>query len=417
MELARQDIYFLRSLCRALLALAFSAVVLVALLITGHQFREPNAGTVPVSTIVLGKQFKTVLGTTQLQENALLVTGLQAQEDGEHALITTRLALTAQHYPYLQYKFDGLQAGLQLHLFWSTAENQGEMFSALMPRNFGDLSTFHLAVQPGWEGTITDIGIYVSGDLRGQPLKISEITLSPSSGRLFMASVWSEWAAFRGWTIRSINFLHGAPGSQTISPTIAMALWAGLASLFLYVMDHFWPTANLIDYGVAVLIPWMTLDQFWQSELSTQLQETKHLFSGKTTHEKHLVDVDWDIYRYTKRLKEDVLPSSPSRIFILHDSQAHDFQRLKTQYYLLPHNIFNFNRWASHQQLEPGDYILVLGAVPGVSFDTSTNQFHWANNTFTVAIVDQDPFGILFQVPLTANLLVHPDLQQEGSNG
>lgn len=416
MELAREDIYFLRSLFRGILALSLSAIVLVALFIASYQFREQKKASSAIGTTIPGKQFKTILGTSRIQENALLITGLQAQEDGSHALITTHRVFNAQDYSYLRYKFDGLQTGLQLHFFWRRADKPGEMFSAVIPRNFGALSTFNLAVQPGWQGKVTDIAVYISGDLRGQPIRVPEIMLLPSNWRLLLAAVWSEWTGFRGWTIRSINFIRGTSDSEAVSPTIAMALWAALALIFIYLMEHFRPMANLIAYGVAILIPWITLDQFWQSELSTQLQETKHVFSGKTTHEKHLVDIDWNIYLYTKRLRERVLPSSPSKIFILHNSQDHNFYRLKTQYYLLPHNIFNFNHGQLDHLIQPGDYILALGAVPGLSFDVSKGELRWQDDILTVALVDQDPLGTLMRVPPTVNLPLNPDSRQEDSN-
>jgi len=420
MELAREDIYFLRSLCRGIFALALSAVVLVALFIASYQFREPKPANSAIDTTILGKQFKTILGTSRIQENALLVTGLEAQEDGNNALITTPLVFDAQNYPYLRYRFDGLQPGVRVQFFWSTAENPEQTFTAVIPSKSGTSSTFNLGAQPAWQGTITDIALFITGDLRAQPLRIPEITFASHSWHAFVASIWSDWTAFRGWSGSSINYLYGTSIQAVagiVSPTVAMAIWAGLALVFLYLIDCFWLPGNLISYGAAILIPWIALDLLWQSELSAQLQDTKYLFSGNSTHEKHLVDVDQNIYSYANRLKEDVLPSSPSKIFILHNSQGHNFYRLKTQYYLLPHNIYNFNHWQPDQLIQPGDYILALGAVPGLFFDVSKGELRWQDNILTVAVVDQDPLGTLMRVRPAANLPVHPDSQQEEFSG
>jgi hypothetical protein len=418
MKLASEDLHFLRSLAWALLALALSAMVLLTLFIAYHQFHVPKRVNSTTGTTIAGKQFTTVMGTSRFEDDALLVTGLETEADENHALVSTHLVFDAQSYPYLHYQFAGLQTGLLMQFFWRRAESPGQMFSALMPRNFGTSSTFTLSAQPQWQGTITDMALYMTGDLRNQPLRISAITLAPPNWHQLIAAVWSEWTAFRGWSKSSINNLQGTPnygGSETVSPTFAMAIWAGLALLFLSVMARFVSIIDLISYGAAILIPWIVLDQLWQSELSTQLQDTKYLFSGKTTHEKHLVDVDQNIYRYTKRLKEDVLPSSPSRIFILHDSSIQNFERLKTQYYLLPHNIYNFNEWLPHQQVQSGDYILALGTVPGLSFNAGKNQLRWEDNRLTVTVVDRDPRGTLYRVPPT--LPASPDHQREEPNG
>ena len=420
MKLASEDLHFLRSLAWALLALALSAVVLLTLFIAYHQFRLPSGASSPASTVIAGKQFTAIMGTSRIEGDALLVTGLQTQSDGNHALVSTHRVFDAQSYPYLRYQFDGLHTGLLLQLFWRRAESPGQMFSALMPRNFGAPSTFNLGAQREWQGTITDMALYITGDLRGQPFRISEVTLAPPDWRHLPAAVWSEWTAFKGWSDTSINNLRGTPnyaGVDTASPTLAMAIWAGLALLFLFLSDRLWSRKNVISYGAAILIPWIALDQIWQGELSTQLHETRYLFSGKTTSEKHLVDVDQNIYRYTKRLKEDVLPPSPSKIFVLHNSSRHNFERLKTQYYLLPHNIYNFNRWQSHQQLQPGDYILALGTVPGLSFSERDHQLSWEDTRLAVTVADRDPRGTLYRVPLSADIPAHRDKQLEQPDG
>ena len=47
----------------------------------------------------------------------------------------------------------------------------------------------------------------------------------------------------------------------------------------------------------------MAVDQLWQLELGTQLQETRLCFRWQTTHQKHLADLDGQIYSYAKRRK------------------------------------------------------------------------------------------------------------------
>ncbi len=420
MKLASENLDFLRSLARALLALALSAAVLLTLFIAYYQFQQPERINPTTNTKIVVKQFTTTLGASRLENDALLITGLETRADENHALIATHLPLDAQYYPYLRYRFDGLQAGLQLQFFWSKVENPKKMFAAVLPRNFGTTSTFSLGAQPEWQGTISDIAILITGDLRDQPLRIAEITLVSRTWRQLIAAVWSEWTGFRGWSGSSINNLQGISsysGSATVSPTIAMAIWAGLALIFLYLIDRAWPMTNFIGYGAAILIPWIALDLLWQNELSNQLRETKYLFSGKSTHEKHLVDVDQDIYRYTKRLKEAVLPTSSSRIFILHDSLSHNFARLKTQYYLLPHNIYNFNQWLPYQHVQPGDYILALGTVPGLSFSERDHQLNWEGTLLTVSVADRDPHGTLYRVPLSAAIPENPDKKLEQPDG
>ena len=269
-------------------------------------------------------------------------------------------------------------------------------------------------------GTITDIAFFYNGNLSDRPLKIPEITLASHSWHALVASVWSDWKSFRGWSGLSINYLYGTYIQTGVRDSFTHGCYGNLGGAgvdFFVSIDRSRPRENLISYSAAILIPWITLDQIWQGELSSQLQETKQLFSGKTTHEKHLVDVDQDIYRYTRRLKEDVLPSSPARIFILHDSWVHNLERLKTQYYLLPHNIYNFNQWQPSQHLRSGDYILALGAVPGLTVNARDNQLSWQGTSFGVTVIDLDKRGTLYRIPLSADLPVSPDNRQAEPNG
>lgn len=156
--------------------------------------------------------------------------------------------------------------------------------------------------------------------------------------------------------------------------------------------------------GVALLVPWLALDMLWQRELNLQFDETRYLFDGKTMDERHLVDQDSEIYRYAKRLKEEVLPAAPSRVFILHDSAGHNYERLKTQYYLLPHNIYNYGQYPLVNAIRPSDFILMLGDIPGLSYQHALGQLAWGeSSTLKVSPLDSDKKGQLFRVTKEAS--------------
>ena len=155
----------------------------------------------------------------------------------------------------------------------------------------------------------------------------------------------------------------------------------------------------LLILGSTILIPWLTIDLLWQHELDTQQAETRYLFSEKTMNERHLVDEDSDIYRYANRLKMSVLPQTASRLFILHDSVEHNYERLKTQFYLLPHNIYNYGRFPEKRFLSQGDFILVLGTIPGLKYNESSETLAWGKGQQLQArLLDSDERGMLFMV-------------------
>ena len=115
--------------------------------------------------------------------------------------------------------------------------------------------------------------------------------------------------------------------------------------------------------------------------------------------ERHLADEDSEIYSYAKRLKTEVLPAKPSRIFILHESLEHDYDRLKTQFYLLPHNIYNYGRFPEKQAVANGDYILVMGTIPGLTYNEATGKLQWKEGqNLDVTLLDRSERGLLFTI-------------------
>ncbi|MGL4564321.1 MAG: hypothetical protein ACRCVD_03430 [Halioglobus sp.] len=415
MTLSDADHYFFRSLGAAMLALAGSALVLAVAFVT-YPAGFPAQENAAESQAISGRQFQTIMGTTRFEGDALVLEGLAT----EGALVSHTIELKAESHPHLRYRFEGLQPGLQVKFFWRTATTGAEMFAASLPGNGDRAATANLAAQPGWRGTITDIALYVTGDLRGQDLVIPGISLDPYTWQGMLAAVFCEWTGFRGWTPASINALAGtpdAPLAETLSPTVAAAAWAGLALVFLLGSGVLVGRKYPISYGAVILIPWMAVDQLWQFELGTQLQETRLVFGGKTTHQKHLADLDGQIYSYAKRLKDHVLPPSPARVFILHDSWDHNLFRLKTQYYLLPHNIYNFGLTPPVGRVQPGDFILVLGSVPDLRFDANSQQLEWTGQSLPVKALDNDPLGSLFRVVPIAGVPPRPGNQPGYPNG
>lgn len=395
---------FLRSLTDALLALTGSALLLFIFFLVYFAATSPEGAGNTYRKVIAGEQFEARMGTTQLDGNLLKVTALQNFNNNGNALVTTNTSFRADNYPLLAYQFTNQQPGLRINFIWRTATNPRQLYTTPLHWNVDKHSTFNLAAHDNWQGTITEVGIHLVGGLRGQAVGIDQLVFAPPGWRGMVAAIWSEWTAFRGWTGTSINYLTGTPalpGEATLPPTPVVAAWSGLALTLLYIFGVIRQKQTLVGLGATLLIPWMALDLLWQSELTAQLAETKYLFSGKSAHEKHLADRDQRIYSYTKRLKEEVLPSSPARIFILHDSEGHNYDRLKAQYYLLPHNIYNYGRIPPAKAIGAGDFILVLGEVPGMSYQQETSLLTWGKGkSLSVKPLDSEPPGQLFQVGL-----------------
>jgi hypothetical protein len=392
------DYQFFPSLGKALLSLSVSAMILVLLYLCYLNIQTPASVTGQSEQIIPGRYLRAVMGAAQTNDDAIQITGFERHGGLDYAIVTVNTSFRASDFPFLTYKINGRHPDLRVSLIWRTEETPSELYRYDLPWNEDKPSSIALGSNPEWRDQVIEIGLRVTGEPRESPLVVWHLTLEAHSWRGVINSMWSEWTTPRGWNQHSINLLRGTITRHSLSPTVVIAAWAGAALVLLAGMGQYRNRHDFPSYGAVLLIPWIVLDLFWQHELSAQLIETKHLFGGKTTHEKHLADIDSDIYRYISRLKEQVLPPSPSRIFILHNSEGHNFVRLKAQYYLLPHNVFNHGKKPSSRGIESGDYILILGDSPDSTYLEHSGILVWAENySLKADLIDSDPGGALYK--------------------
>jgi hypothetical protein len=177
---------------------------------------------------------------------------------------------------------------------------------------------------------------------------------------------------------------------------LAIAAWSGLACLLLALASPVARSPRPLGFLFAVAVPWLAIDLLWQSSLFRQLDETRHLFAGKTQQEKHLAGQDNELYRYAAYLKAEVLPEPGTRIFLLYDTAHMTSTRLRAQYYLLPHNIYNYDRFPRPEYSAPGDYVLVLGEVQGLAYERGA--LRWAEQSLPAEPVDLHPMGSVYRI-------------------
>ena len=393
---------FLQGLGKALLALAISALILVAAYLAFYPHATPS--NVP-SRIITGNELSVVFGGARKSSSALQLGELS--EDGR-AILAHPIRLYADDYPFLEYTIFDRSPGQTIYLLWRTKENPKETANTRLYWNGNKPVTIDLSKNKAWKGKITELAFDIYGDLRGQPIEFRQLTLKPYSPATLLSAIWAEWTAYRGWTQKSAHHLLGTQSKQALSPTLAIASWAGLALLLLTTAAMFTSGAHNLarqipSFVAAALIPWLALDMLWQSELNTQLDETKTLFAGKTQHEKHLAEREGSLYAYAKHLKDDVLPAPGAKILLLHDSDHRTYTRLKAQYYLLPHNVFNYDRVPRENATDNADYILALGDIRGLQFSAETHTLNWAGSkrktkTLKVALVESHPLGTLYKI-------------------
>jgi hypothetical protein len=385
----------------ALLALALSAAILVSgyLLLSPElaEHKEAASKNDIAPRTIRGSDLQVHLGQGQATEHkAMELNGLEREDP--RAILTRRTSLTATDYPFVEYNISGRHAAEAVYFIWRTAEDPEKVSYTPLHLHGDSNGTVYTGSHAEWRGRVTEVGLDIYGDLREQPLTITKLIMLPASGGPLLNSIWSEWTAFKGWTQKSAHHLRGSPENGLLSPTLAAAAWSGLALIILAGSNLLKRFHILLGCAGVIFIPWIALDLLWQSNLSAQLNETKTLFAGKNQQEKHLADLESELYQYTSYLKKEVLPQPGVRIFLLHDSPHRTYKRLKAQYYLLPHNVYNYDRFPQKQAVNEGDYILVLGDISGLKFIPESNSLAWGNKSLQVRSVNVGPQGSVYQV-------------------
>lgn len=388
----------LQSATRAFIALLLAGLIVAAWLALDGGAGEGAAPAQQQTRDIQGDALQLIVGRGVVRDGGLAITGYRRQEGREHAVAIWRGALQARDYDLLRYDIQAAPA-TRLNLTWRRADDPATVHSRPLARATLGAAVVTLEEEADWRGTIVEVGVYATAARGDQGLFVSSLEFAAADAAGRLEAHWASWSGFRGWDYTSINTLHGTLQEKDLSPLPVAAAWAALASLLLFGWGLLRRRQLPGAYLAAWLVPWVALDLLWQAELQNQLAEVRDRFGGKTMHEKHLADDDAYIYRYIMRLKRDVLPQQPVRLVIAHDSRGHNLERLKAQYYLLPHNVFNFGAGPSRRGYARGDYILLLEDTTDPAYHPERGKLIWRRGLQMHAeLVDSDPMGRLFRV-------------------
>ncbi len=395
---------FLLQALQAILALLLSGIALITYYLYFdsdiQDIRQAAAQNDSQDTrLIRGDELTMRLGAgNHTADGSLSLTVLALIEDDMRAIATRKTRFEAADFPLVRYHLSERHGGEFVYLIWRNDEEPDRVFYTPLLWDGSDVSTAMPAADAGWRGTITEIGVDVYGELRGKALHVDSLRLLPFSNWGVLQSTWKQWTAFDIWSQSSAHYLPGRHRQgSTHSLTTVMMLWAGGAIIGLLLWRRVSGRSGRACLVVAGFIPWLTLDQVWQHTLASRVADSHSLFHGKTMHQRHLADLEHDTYAYAQRLKL-LLPEPGVKIQLLHDSPLRTYQRLKTQYYLFPHNTYNFDRYPRKESSRPGDYILILGDIPGLSYDEGQQQLQWHGNTMAAERLDTHPLGSLYRV-------------------
>lgn len=366
-----------------------------------------GSGSANVPPVELGaSRFHSELAASALPDKtALNTTGVHPSDP----VLVAYPRLVASQYPQLRLDLRRGDPEASLFMFWRNASGSRPIgFTRLdHPRSGSGWHT--LADLPGWEGEIAMVG-FASLARRGvDPLSVRGASFFPASREALEDRLIEEWSAFRPWSYSNSNKYEGVGDEALLHPTVAAGLWTTLALLFFLLTCRWLRPPRQVLVGLCLLtifVPWLVLDRLWQRQLEAQVDASAAVFAGLSHSEKSAREPDAALQRYVERLRDRLPAPGDTRIFVLHDSKGHHYWRLRLQFHLLPHDIFNFGRSLERaDRMRAGDHLLLLGELGEIVFDPAADVLKDGEGRVPVARVDRHRFGALYRVEGRGRLL------------
>jgi len=317
---------------------------------------------------------------------------------GEQAVLHRPVHLDAADYAYATVALEGLAPTQQARFAWKArAEGVTTPVTARLPWTGG--GTVTIALPPSWRGTISEIGLLVAGEA-GTVLRVTSLTLREPSIRSWLRARQDDWLHFGPWQLVDLNFLraHGLGTAPRFAPTV-LAACAVAAVLALAAGRGSRRQRAPLALALVLAAGWFLLDAAWQRKLLLQLDVTRDTFGGVSATARHEQDIDAHLFALAQRLAPHLPPDPSRRVFLLHAAKGHQYDRLKLQYHLLPRNVFNFGSSLPEPgTFRAGDHVLLLGSVPGVTFDAASGLLSDDDRALAASPVDVTDAAALYRL-------------------
>ena len=107
----------------ALASLAVSGLLLLAAYLGYSGLQVPQGANTEHVRVIKGSELVARTGSAQAVGNAVSVTDLRQVQQWYHALLSARLTVRAENYPYLSLNLEHLGAVQAVNLIWRSADN------------------------------------------------------------------------------------------------------------------------------------------------------------------------------------------------------------------------------------------------------------------------------------------------------
>jgi hypothetical protein len=323
----------------------------------------------------------------------------QAAQGTFRGLITTPVQINGRRSQFVIVQLSKpLQHGQNLYLFFR--RDNDPLIERTLLNGLGRQGQYFVDMSTNlkWQGDITEIGLDFYGDSRSRELLVSGIRIEPQAWDNIFLKAYYELLSVQGWTSSSINQMAPEISVSTATLLTAMIILWSAVGILCFGRSASKNPAKLV---VWLFVPWLLADLRWQLALS-QKPDSPHVNSVKLRGElPYISQRDAEIHEFGKIIKEQLKDLKHVRLFLLHNSNwsgGHNYERLRLQYHLLPLNVYNFDRFIPPLHARAGDYVVVLGPVPGLIYDEQNKEIVWGENVTKVRQIANVSHGHLFQI-------------------
>lgn len=373
---------------RGLLAVAAALLGALALLVTaGVEWGTPlRAARVQAFTVAdlqpIGSQ------PDGVSDSAVWFKGADAQS-GRSLLLARELDLVASDWPMLRLRFERFPEDLRLFLVWRSSVSPQQLQASPLPRPGRSSMHVGLAQLPEWSGTISELGLMLApADLlpmqatMDRRFALATLALESNSVAGGLASLASEWRAYRPWTGRSINTagfeLGRAPPRSLV---LLLASWAfGFVLLFVLLTGARGSSLRRALL-LALLAGWLLLDmQFW-AQTHWRADFTRQ------AHRRGLeLAADPALSAAIGRLRSSLQASAVQRVLV---GSTIPFHRTYGAFELLPLISVAIDSPGPAAAANAGVALVLIGQGDWL-YDPISSRLTWSGQEFAVDLIHED---------------------------
>jgi hypothetical protein len=311
-------------------------------------------------------------GQAQAMPGALVVATPSPEEP---AVVVLKAGFRAPDYAGIEWVVSGIPDGADVRLLWRTNYQPERLNAAAMTVDGGRLRPIAILGDPGWVGTITDLGLAV----RASPSAAFEVRgaiARPLGAIELVRERVGEWLAFEGWRATSVDTIAGGTDAQDLPLPVVLALATLLAVAAYALVRRLVPSLARTAvplFAVAVFAAaWgvVELRHGWNS--ARQSLATASTFGGSDWQEAHRAAEDAALFEIVQRASAEIMEPR-SRVFVLAEAP---YFRARAAYYFYPHNPwFDLygNAPPAPQLMRSGDYVFAFRR-RGVQFNQALGR-------------------------------------------